>query len=134
RDFHVTGVQTCALPICSQAIVKNHEAFVSFAGNEDDWSYGLDDVASCDPATSGDCDINGSERVYRSSQWKNVTLAHTFADAEVIFEPRRGLVSDPTAVILSSPAGTVEVSLSPTRFIYVCAVGAPFGRYPVCAS
>src|SRR5690606_39817933 len=31
RDFHVTGVQTCALPICSKTDVKTHICTVRFA-------------------------------------------------------------------------------------------------------
>lgn len=118
----------------SQAIAKNRPSFVDFVTAEDAWSYGLDDSASCDPQISDDCQINGSERVYRSGEWKNVRMAHTFMDAEVSFEPRRGMVSDPAAVILSSPAGVVEVSLSPIGYVSVCAVGTPFGRYEVCES
>lgn len=116
----------------SQAIEKNRPAFVSFAGTDEEWSYGLDDSAACNPLVSGDCLLSGSERVYRSGTWKHVRMINTFADGKVSFDPRRGTVSEPAAVILSSPAGVVEVDLSPIGYVSVCAVGAPVGRYELC--
>src|SRR5207302_6129914 len=32
RDFHVTGVQTCALPICVGSVVESHPLFPSIEG------------------------------------------------------------------------------------------------------
>src|SRR5690606_40652168 len=34
RDFHVTGVQTCALPICKEVMLKNKSYFKKSTGDE----------------------------------------------------------------------------------------------------
>ncbi|MGB0956139.1 MAG: GspH/FimT family pseudopilin [Panacagrimonas sp.] len=117
----------------SQAIEKNRPSFVSFSIADDVWSYGLDDIAACDPLVADDCQLNGSERVYDSQKWRDVNLTHTFAADEVSFEPRRGMVSDPATVRVASPAGTVEIQLSPIGYVSACGVGAAVGRYEVCA-
>src|ERR1041384_3858506 len=77
----------------SQAIEKNRSVFVNFTGSGTGWTYGLDDVASCSPTTTGDCTVNSAERVYAGTAWKTVTLAQSFTGNALSFESRRGLPS-----------------------------------------
>ena len=117
----------------SQAIEKNHSAFVSFNGSGLNWSYGLSESASCDPTTSGNCAINGGERVYRSTPWKTVTLSQSFAGNNISFEPRRGLPSASGTIQITSAAGEIDISISPIGYISVCAVGSQrLGGYGTC--
>lgn len=116
----------------SQAIEKNRNAFVDFSGSGASWSYGLDDSAVCDPAVSGDCTINSAERVYKSSAWKNVSLAQTFSGSGLSFEPRRGMASVSGTIQITSAAGEVDLTVSPIGYVSACSVGAPLGSYSAC--
>ncbi len=104
----------------SQAIEKNHSVFVNFTGTGTGWTYGLDDVASCNPATTSDCQMNQSNRVYAGSVWKTVTLAHPFAGNSLSFESRRGLPSASGTIRMTSVAGEIDVTVSPIGYVSIC--------------
>jgi type IV fimbrial biogenesis protein FimT len=115
----------------SQAIEKNRTVYVNFSGSGTTWTYGLDDVASCSPATANDCQINQGTRVYSGSTWRNVTLSHPFAGNTLTFESRRGLPSASGTIRLTSTAGEIQVSVSPIGYVSVCSAQR-LGGYSAC--
>lgn len=129
-----TEVHMNLLQARSQAIKQNRNAFVSVTGSAGTWRYGLDDTARCNASTSGDCTVNGVERVFSSSDWRGVSLTQNFANDSVAFEPRRGMAVSSGTITLTSAAGEVRVNVSPIGHVSLCSpAGAQqLRRYPSC--
>lgn len=117
-----------------ETVRHNRNAYANFAGTGQLWSYGLDDGASCNPDTAGDCTVDGNERRVQSSKYPGVSMSTTLAGNSTGFEPRRGTALSGGAVRFQNDAGQLHVEVSLLGTVRLC---TPSGSgqlwgYPTC--
>jgi type IV fimbrial biogenesis protein FimT len=117
-----------------ETVRHNRNAYASFTGAGQLWSYGLDDTAGCDPGVAGDCTVDGNERRVQSGKYPGVTMSTSFAGNSTGFEPRRGTALSGGAVSFQNDAGELHVEVSLLGSVRLC---TPSGSnqlwgYPAC--
>ncbi len=121
----------------SEAINRNGDIFVSISSGAD-WCYGVDDTAVCDCGTANDCQVDGSNKVTSSLDYKGIKLSSA-SISTIVYDPRRGIPEDTSGNILSpstfsflsSGGDTLAVQLSPVGRLRLCTTSS-FKGYPSC--
>jgi type IV fimbrial biogenesis protein FimT len=116
----------------SVAIRQNRPCYVDFNLGTD-WCYGLDDTAACDCAIAGDCQVDGIEKVVRSTEYRGITLpSTTFAGDGTGFNARNGTALGAGEALFQGPQGiTAKVVLSGLGRARICS-GETILGYPSC--
>lgn len=110
--------------IRSESMKRQADLYVSFQAGAN-WCYGVDDTAACDCGTANDCQIDGAEKVVRSTDYREVSMALTgFTTAGgnryIQFEGIRGVASDSGSVTFSLNAKTVVLSTNKMGLVQTC--------------
>ncbi len=118
----------------AEAVRHNQNAYASFASSGEVWSYGMDDVAACNPSVAGDCTVDGNERRVASTNYPGVRMTTTFAAGQTGFEPRRGMALAPGLVSFQGRSGRLDVVVSALGTVRLCTASGneAVGGYPAC--
>ncbi len=90
----------------SEAVKSGRNVTIGFTGDANVWCVGANQAAtpavgasyvtsaSCDCSTAGSCNVDGIERVVRSSDYNNVTMASFPSPASFDIDSKQGAVTD----------------------------------------
>lgn len=122
----------------SEAIKRNTAVSAVFNTAGATWCVGMTTTATCDCTAANACLIDGTERVVRGSDYRNVALAVTATDSTFTFKPLRGTTADVAgnAEVTSADGLKVRVVVkNTTGRIRLCSPSGSgnIGGYPVCS-
>lgn len=108
----------------SESIKRQANLFVSFQSGAN-WCYGVDDSAACDCSTSNDCQIDGVEKVIRSSDFSGTTMSFSgFTSGGgfvyVQYEGIRGVASNSGTVTFSRAGFSSTLSSNKLGLLDTC--------------
>jgi type IV fimbrial biogenesis protein FimT len=124
----------------SEAIVRNRNLFVNITDGAS-WCIGLDDTAACNCGTSGDCSIDGAEKVIQSTDFSGIMLDDGGGLASFRFDPRNGIpeqtnnnaYTQSTYTFSNSAGNGLSIVINPVGRLRVCSsTTPPFRGYASC--
>lgn len=120
----------------SEAIKRNKNVSTVITGSGNTWCAGMTENATCDcSATPNTCQIEGADRVIKSTSFKGVQLLAPASESAFVFKSQRGTVEGFTAVQLESANGSkLNVDVSIVGRIRLCSPSGTgnMGGYTVC--
>lgn len=114
----------------SEAIRKQSTVYVAVQTGTN-WCYGLSDSANCDCTVSNSCQLNGAERVVRSTSHPNVSIAVTGLTGNAVsFEGVHGTTGVTGQVDFTSASMTLSTAIRSMGHVRVCS--SHIGGYSPC--
>lgn len=105
----------------SESIKRRATITVAFSTSTN-WCVGLSDAGNCNCNTSGNCLIQGVERVVSSTTYPGVSISSTgfTSNSYVQFEGTRGVASDLGSITLSNGAYVITLSVNKMGLLGTC--------------
>lgn len=133
----ITELQVAALRLTmSESIKRGLPVSVTYreATSGLDWCYGLSVGTACDCRVSGQCQVDGVERVTWGHEHPGIGLVAGLSGKRFSFQPRRGTVTAGNVQFTGPHGKSLRVVVSGLGRIRICspAGAAQVGGYPVC--
>lgn len=94
------------------------------------WCMGLDDTATCDCSTSGDCQVNGLDKVLDGGDFKGTSLTTNLGGDDTAFLTPRATTLENGTITLTADGKTTSIVISNLGRVRICS--DDLTDYPGC--